>query len=84
MANDIDTTKKYIEKQEKTKRRQKLFQILEGILSGKMDSSKTPLARIFNQNLPRQQYVSPKDRSTFNYGYMDSSEMQAGTPFVGD
>ena len=55
---------------ERLERRQKLFQLIELILQGKIDGSKTPLARIFNQSGPRQQYVSPKDRGEYNYGYM--------------
>jgi hypothetical protein len=84
MSVSIDKAKEVMERRERSARRQKLFRILELILEGKIDSSKTPLARIFNQQGPRQQYVSPKDRATHNNGYMEVDEMLAGTPFYGE
>lgn len=82
--NTIEEAKEAINRRRRSDRRQKLFHILELILDGKIDSSKTPLGKIFNQQGPRQSYVSPKDRSTYNYGYMETDEMLAGTPFYGD
>lgn len=71
-----------MERRRRSDRRQKLFRILEMILGGKLDSSKEPQAAIFNPNEPpRKTYVSPKDRSGYNYGYMEMNEMLAGTPF---
>lgn len=64
-----------MEKRLKTERRQKLFRIIEMILDGKINSSKTPLDIIFNQKSQRQKYISPKDRGSYNYGYMESSEV---------
>lgn len=84
MGESIEEAKDLMEKRRKTERRQKLFQILELILEGKIDSSKTPLAKIFNQTGPRKQYVSPQDRASHNYGYMELDEMLAGTPFYGE
>jgi hypothetical protein len=84
MSVSIDKAKEIIGRRERSERRQKLFRILELILEGKIDSSKTPLARIFNQQGPRQQYISPKDRASNNYGYMEISEMLSGTPFYGE
>jgi hypothetical protein len=84
MSVSIDKTKEVMERRERSTRRQKLFQILELILEGQIDSSKTPLARIFDQQGPRQQYVSPKDRAAHNYRYMEVDEMLAGTPFYGE
>lgn len=84
MSNSIDKAKEVMERRKRSARRQKLFRILELILEGKIDSSKTPLARIFNQQGPRQKYVSPKDRASWNYGYMGTDEMLAGTPFYGE
>jgi len=81
---ELSEAENEMEKRLRTERRQRLFHIIEMILDGKIDSSKTPLAKIFNQNGPRQRYVSPKDRSTHNYGYMEVDEMMAGTPFYGD
>ena len=78
----VEKAKEVMERRRRSDRRQKLFHILELILDGKIDSSNTPLAQIFNQSGPRQKYVSPKDRGSYNYGYMQSDEMSAGTPFV--
>lgn len=81
---ELEKAKDEIEKRLRTERRQKLFHIIEMILDGKIDSSKTPLNKIFNPKVPRQRYVSPKDRSSYNYGYMELDEMMAGTPFYGE
>jgi hypothetical protein len=84
MSDTLEEAKEAIERRRRSDRRQRLFHILELILDGKIDSSKTPLADIFNQRGPRQVYVSPKDRATRNYGYMELNEMLAGTPFYGE
>lgn len=84
MSDIIEEAKEAMQRRKRSARRQKLFHILELILDGKIDSSKTPLAAIFNQDGPRQRYVSPKDRGTHNYGYMEVDEMLAGTPFYGE
>lgn len=84
MSEPIEKAKEVMERRKRSARRQKLFHILELILDGKIDSSKTPLARIFNQMGPRQQYVSPRDRGMHNSGYMEVDEMLAGTPFYGE
>jgi len=82
MDDSVEKAQETVERRKRSERRQKLFQILEMILSGKIDASKTPLARIFNQDGPRQQYVSPKNRADFNYGYMESNETLVRNPFV--
>jgi hypothetical protein len=84
MSASIEKAQEVMARRKRSERRQKLFQILELILEGKIDSSKTPMARIFNQQGPRQQYVSPKDRGMHNSGYMEVDEMLAGTPFYGE
>lgn len=63
------------------RRRQKLFQILQHILNGDIDSSKIPLSKLFSQKPPRLEYISPRDRGGFNYRYMEADEILAGTPF---
>lgn len=80
----LEEAKETVERRRRSDRRQKLFHILELILDGKIDSSKVPLSKIFNQLGPRQQYVSPKDRASYNSGYMEAHEMLAGTPFYGE
>lgn len=84
MSTSIEKAREFMERSKRCERRQKLLNILNLILDGKIDSSKTPLARIFNQQGPRQQYVSPKDRGMHNSGYMEIDEMLAGTPFFGE
>jgi hypothetical protein len=78
---DIGKAKQNIERNERLNRRKRLFQILRDISTGKVDSSKKLLEPIFNQNGPRQTYISPKDRGTYNSGGMQSSEFLAGNPF---
>lgn len=87
MSETIGKAKEVMERRRRSDRRQKLFRIIELILEGKIDGSKTPLARIFNPNPmmgARQRYVSPQDRGTHNYGYMETDEFLAGTPFYGE
>lgn len=72
---DIDTVMDEVERQDRSKRRQKLFEIIRLILDGKVDSSKTPIAKIFNSSGPRKPYVSPLDRGGYNYGYMTVEDM---------
>lgn len=79
--NSVEKANEKTEQLERLERRQKLFQLIELILQGKIDGSKTPLARIFNQNGPREQYVSPKDRGEYNYGYMGLFDL-VETPFL--
>ena len=82
MNDSIGQAESVIERQKRSERRQKLFHLIQMILDGKVDSSKTPLAAIFNQMGPRQRYVSPKDRGTYNSGEMEWGEMLAGNPFA--
>lgn len=49
--------------------RQYILELIQKILSGEIDSSKTPLDALFNQSGPRQTYVPPKDRGSYDYGY---------------
>ena len=72
---DLEEAIKDVQENERVARRQKLFQILDAVLSGRLEVSNTPLAKIFNQSGPRKEYISPKDRGTFNSGYMDIGEM---------
>jgi hypothetical protein len=72
---DIDKAKEAVERRKRSDRRQKLFEIIRLILDGKIDSSKTPLAGIFNQQGPRQTYISPQRRGGYNSGYMTMDEL---------
>lgn len=82
MSESIDKAKEAVERRNRSERRQRLFEIIQMILDGKIDSSKTPLAPIFNQEGPRQVYVSPQRRGGNNSGYMEMQEFLAGTPNV--
>lgn len=37
---------------------------------------------IVNNNVPRPKYISPADRSSYNYGFMNINEIGAGTPTI--
>lgn len=74
MNDSILDAEEFIERKKRSERRRKLFLILKMISNGEIDSSKYPLEQIFNQLGPRQQYVSSKDRGSFNYGYLQSDE----------
>jgi len=75
-------------------RRLQLMRLISKILSGEINSSEVRLDDLFKlytserdmyqMGGPRQMYVSPVDRSSYNYGYMQSGEMAAGTPAVWD
>ena len=79
----LERAEKQTERRERMKRRKKLLSILQAILSGEIDSTKMPVDEYFNMNnTPRMEYVGPKDRSQYNYRYMEVDEMLAGTPNI--
>jgi len=82
MSESIETVEDVVERRKRSERRQKLFEIIRLILDGKIDSSETPLAPIFNQEGPRQTYVSPQRRGGDNSGYMEMQEFLVGNPVV--
>ena len=82
MSESIEKAEEAVERRNRSERRQRLFEIIQMILDGKIDSSKTPLAPIFNQQGPRQTYISPQRRGGNNSGYMEMQEFLAGTPNV--
>lgn len=82
MSESIDRAMEKVERRKRSERRQKLFEIIQLILDGKINSSETPLAGIFNQQGPRQTYVSPQNRGGHNSGYMEMNEMLVGNPQV--
>lgn len=70
-------------------RRKEIMSLIQRILRGEINSSKVPLDQLFqlytserDQYLsgPRKEYISPADRSGYNYGYMTSGEMGEGSP----
>lgn len=82
MTGSIDTAMEEVERRKRSERRQKLFEVIKLILDGKIDSSETILAGIFDQQGPRQTYVSPLNRGGWNYDYMEMQEFLAGNPYV--
>jgi hypothetical protein len=50
--------------------------LLENIESGQLNNKEKRV------DPSRPEYKSPIDRNTYNYGYMESDEMEAGTPNV--
>ena len=80
----IEEAKKYLRKKRLKLRKKKLDALVKDIESGKVDSKKVPVDELFNVRFsPRQEYVSPKDRSSYDYGgYMEIGEMLAGTPNI--
>jgi hypothetical protein len=81
MGEELDIAKKKIERRKRLKRRKSLLSLLQDISDGTLNTRKEPLSWIFNQEGPRNQYISPQDRGTYNYGYMEEKEMLAGTPY---
>jgi hypothetical protein len=79
----LEQAERQTQRRERMKRRKRLMRILQAILSGEIDSRKAPVDEYFNfETAPRLQYVSPRDRSQYNYRYMNIDEMLAGTPNV--
>ena len=63
------------------KRKQLLRKLLMQIMQGKYNSNKATSNELYpDANSVRQQYLSPLDRDTYNYGYMEIKEMPASDP----
>lgn len=63
------------------KRKQKLLELLVQIIKGKFPKHEViDLNKLYvSPGVPaRQQYQSPVERTTYNYGYMTSGEIGAG------
>lgn len=68
-----------MDKVEKRKKRKALLRkIILQILSGQANG----FQNVCNQTGATKQYQSPLDRSSYNYGYMTTSEIGAGSPNV--
>jgi hypothetical protein len=81
---DINTIREQVNQIKRSERRQKLLELIRLMLVGKVDSSKNPLAPIYNQQGPRQTYISPANRGGYNSGQMDAKEMLVGNPFINE
>jgi len=64
----------------RARRKQLLLKLIQQISKGKFDNTPVLLDKLYSNKPPREQYISPRDRSTYNYGYMELDEMGAGTP----
>lgn len=92
MANIAAIVESIVNERHIQARRKKLLELLKKIVHGEIDSSQIPLDELFKTHTsvrdqyqlggPRRQYISPTDRSTYNYGYMEIDEMTAGNPNV--
>lgn len=80
---DEDKLKESIKRREKAERRARILKIIELIEAGEIDSSKIPRQFLFNRSeKPRETYISPRERNTYNYGYMTLDEMMASSPYA--
>jgi len=72
-----------VDRREESQRRSRLMKLIELIENGEFDASKIPLDSLYStHDKPRQEYISPEDRNTYNYGYMEVGEMMASSPNV--
>lgn len=68
--------KQIVERKQASARRIKLLELLNKISSGEIDAQEVPLDKLYSlYNTNRKEYISPLDRSTYNYGYMTNSEV---------
>lgn len=76
---DVEYLEKMMERRDLSKRRELLLKILSLIEEGAFSSGKTPEDQLFTARIdsPREQYISPADRDTYNSGYMEINEMMA-------
>ena len=78
--NEVDL-KELAQKKREILRRKFIMKLLKAINEGKIDSTTAPMSYISDaQPSPRQPYISPEDRDTYNSGYMWMSEMMANSP----
>lgn len=80
--DDLERLLEFNQKRKNTLRYKQLLDLLDKIQNGNIDSSEIPKDQLFNNLPPRMQYISPLDRNTENYGYMEAKEMQAGNPNI--
>lgn len=69
-------------KTRRAKRKALLKKLLKQILGGEFDCTPIPLDTLYQNDSVRKQYISPRDRSTTNYGFMNVNEIGAGTPIT--
>jgi len=80
-----DAAEQDVAKKRNRKRRQQLIELIDKIVSGELEQDDIPLDELFKMHTsvrdqyqlggPRRQYISPADRSSYDYGYMKVHEM---------
>lgn len=80
--NDSEILLKRINKRKRFLRKLLLKKLIKDVLERKFDNTPELLNNLYNNNSSRKQYLSPLDRSSYNYGYMNINEMGAGTPTI--
>lgn len=82
-SKELKKAESLMRKERRRRRQKRLNSLLKAIKDGDIDSKKVPVDELFNNKIaPRQQYISPDDRSSYNYQYMELDEMLAGTPNI--
>lgn len=66
----------------RNRRKKLLLKLLRQVLKGDFDNTPVLLNNLYDNTTPRKQYLGPRDRDTYNYGYMELDEMGAGSPDV--
>lgn len=74
-----EDTESYKNRRKRSFRKALLAKLVEDIKDGKSDNIENKSKEV---NPSRPGYKSPLDRGTYNYGYMESDEFEAGTPNV--
>ena len=91
MPNLEDIAESLTAKKRQQIRRLRLLELINQVLSGQLSTGQQPIDNLFQTNVSsrdalqdgsRPHYISPKDRSTYNSGYMEISELGAGTPNI--
>lgn len=76
-----DFVEKLIKDRKKILFRKNLMKLLKLIGEGEIDSEKIPLDSLYwLHNQPREEYISPRNRDSYNYGYMTQSEDRVSDP----
>jgi hypothetical protein len=79
---NLQNAKQKFRRRKRKKRKFLLKALIKAIEEGKLDTTRFPITNLSKLTGPHKEYISPRDRSTYNYGYMETSEMLAGTPNV--
>lgn len=83
--SNIDEIIESLANAEDSARRKMILELIDKIVRGEIRSSEVPLDEIFQMHTslrdqrlfggPRREYISPADRSSYDYGYMKIPDM---------